>query len=178
MKDIQLLGLGNGLVDLQYELSDVEFAKLGLRRGEMRLVGDDVQSEILKSLASKPMHRCSGGSAANTIIAFSQLGGKAAYKTVLGDDEFGRFYEQEFKKLGIVLNAQTIPQKATGTCAVLITPDSERTMHTSLAATALFTEANIDEELIKRSEWLYIEGYKFSNPSGTDYCQACSETGG
>ncbi|PKL86311.1 MAG: adenosine kinase [Ignavibacteriae bacterium HGW-Ignavibacteriae-1] len=167
MKDIQLLGLGNGLVDFQYELSDAEFAKLGLSRGEMRLVEDDVQSEILKSLAGKAMNRCSGGSAANTIIAFSQLGGKAAYKTVVGDDEFGRFYAEEFKKLGIILSAQTIAKTATGTCVVLITPDSERTMHTCLAATALFTEKNIDEELIKRAEWLYIEGYKFSNPSGT-----------
>lgn len=167
MKDIQLLGLGNGLVDLQYELNEAEFDGLGLRKGEMRLVSDDEQAKLLKQFAGKSMNLCSGGSAANTIIAFSQLGGKAAYKTVLGDDEFGRFYEKEFQELGIALKAQISVEKPTGTCAVFITPDSERTMHTCLAATALFTEKNIDEDLIKRSEWLYIEGYKFSEPSST-----------
>lgn len=103
MKDIQLLGFGNGLVDLQYELDEFEFSQIGLRKSEMVLVGIEQQNDMLKRMAHKPMNRCSGGSAANTIIAFSQLGGKAAYKTVIGDDEFGRFYENEFHELRIIL---------------------------------------------------------------------------
>jgi len=167
MKDIQLLGFGNGLVDLQYELSEHEFSQIGLRKGEMVLVDIEQQSKMLHLMANKPMNRCSGGSAANTIIAFSQLGGKAAYKTVIGNDDFGRFYESEFRELGIVLKTSVSEKLPTGTCVVLITPDSERTLNTCLAATAEFSVDNIDEELIARSEWIYFEGYKFSEESST-----------
>ncbi len=167
MKSIQLLGFGNGLVDLQYELDELEFSQIGLRKGEMVLVGIEQQNEMLKRMANKPMNRCSGGSAANTIIAFSQLGGKAAYKTVIGNDEFGRFYESEFRELGIILKTTVSDKLPTGTCIVLITPDSERTFNTCLAATAEFSEGNVDEDLIARSEWIYFEGYKFSEESST-----------
>jgi sugar/nucleoside kinase (ribokinase family) len=166
-KDIQLCGLGNGLVDLQYEVQDIELTDLGLKKGEMLLVDGAKQQLILDKYKEINQVKCSGGSAANTVIAFSSLGGKSAYMTMLGKDEFGDFYSSEFKELGIELAAPQIMEDSTGTCIVFITPDSERTMHTSLAATGLFSENNINEDFIKRSEWLYIEGYKFSEESST-----------
>lgn len=166
-KDLDLCGLGNALVDLQCEVSDSEFKKLGFERGSMNLIDLDKQKKIMSALKDKKFNRCSGGSAANTIIAYSQFGGKAAYKTILGKDEFGDFYANEFKELGIELSAEQLNTAPTGTCLVLITPDSERTMLTFLGATSNFAEDNVDEEVIARSEWLYVEGYKFSEESGT-----------
>lgn len=168
MKDIQLCGLGNGLVDIQYEVSESELIELGLKKGEMRLVESESQRRLLEKYANRKHHKCSGGAAANTIICFSQLGGKSAYKTVLGNDEFGRFYAKEFLDLGIELRAEMLDDYPTGTCFVFITPDSERTMHTSLGATAFFGKHNIDESIIARSQWLYAEGYKFTAPSSTE----------
>ncbi len=166
-KDIQLCGLGNGLVDLLYEVEPNLVEVLGLKKGEMRLVDENLQSKLLKYLEDKPHHCCSGGSAANTIIAFTQFGGTSAYKTVLGNDEYGHFFASEFHSLGINLLAPHIDEP-TGTCIVLITPDSERTMNTSLGATAHFGVEHIKPELIERSQWVYLEGYKLSSRSSTE----------
>ena len=168
MKDIELCGFGNGLVDILIDVNDSEFSQFGANKGDMILIDDEKRNFILDKLKDKKLNYCSGGSAANTIIAFSELGGKAAYNTVLGIDELSQFYIDEFKDLGIILNAGRVDSHSTGTCVVAITPDSERTMFTHLSATALFNSGNIDEDIIKRSEWIYIEGYKFSEPSSTE----------
>lgn len=167
-KDIQLCGLGNGLVDLQYEMPDEEILEIGLKKGEMRLVENIDQGALLNKLINKKKFICSGGSAANTVIAFAGFGGKACYKTVVGNDDFGKFYQDEFKELGIDLIAPMIDDEPTGTCIVLISPDSERTMNTSLAATGHFGPEHINEEWIARSEWIYLEGYKFTKDKSTD----------
>ncbi len=167
-KDIQLFGMGNGLVDLQYNISEDTMSDFGMLKGEMHLIDDEERSRIIHYFKNYKYNICSGGSAANSIIAFSQLGGKAAYSTVLGDDLFGNFYASEFSQLGIILDAELLPEKSTGTCYVFIAPDSERTMLTYLGATALFSPKNVSEELIKRSQWIYIEGYKFSQQSSTE----------
>lgn len=168
MKDIQLCGIGNGLVDIQYEVSDMEIIEIGLKKGEMLLVESQKQKQVLARFVSRNHHKSSGGSAANTIIAFAQLGGKAAYTTLLGNDDFGRFYAKEFKDMGIILDSQLLDTEPTGTCFVFITPDSERTMHTALGASVKFCRDHIDESVIERAEWLYIEGYKFSQQESAD----------
>ncbi len=167
-KDLQLCGLGNALVDIQIQVHDDDLDGLGANKGEMALVESARQTEILQRFSFQSSHKCSGGSAANTIIAFSEFGGKAAYKTLLGNDNYGEFYSREFKDLGIVLKADKIDTSPTGTCLILITPDAERTMLTSLGASAEFGIDDIDEEIIRRSEWLYIEGYKFSGRASTE----------
>ena len=134
----------------------------------MKLTDIDSQQRILSKLDASKINLCSGGSAANTIIAFAKFGGKAAYLSLLGNDSNGRFYAGEFNQLGIRLQADFLDNDPTGTCLVMITPDSERTMCTSLGATGKFSTANLDEEIIGASEWLYIEGYKFSSAQSTD----------
>jgi sugar/nucleoside kinase (ribokinase family) len=109
----------------------------------------------------------SGGSAANTVIAFAEFGGKGAYKSVLGNDEMGKLYRDEFNKLGIVLSANDSEDLPTGTSFIVITPDSERTLITTLGANLTFNKDQISEELIARSEWIYLEGYKFSEEGGS-----------
>ncbi len=168
MKDIKLCGLGNGLLDLQYEVDDEHLVKFGLNKGEMRLVSAESQAEMISSVGNLKFNKSSGGSAANTIIAFAQFGGKSAYQTTLGNDDFGKHYADEFKELGIELSTEFLTEEPTGTCLVLITPDSERTMNTHLGASALFIREHINEDLIKRSEWIYLEGYKLTAESSAD----------
>ena len=167
-KDIQLCGLGNALVDLQFEVSDQEIARLGIAKGTMTLTDWSSQNEILKKLSGVNHNKCSGGSAANTVIAFSKFGGKAAYTTNLGNDDFGHFYANEFKELGIVLQTEHLEEHPTGICLVLISPDAERTMMTYLGASASISSDHINRDIIARSEWLYIEGYEFSSENGTE----------
>ncbi|MCX6154652.1 MAG: adenosine kinase [Candidatus Kapabacteria bacterium] len=167
-KDIQLCGIGNGLVDFQFEVSFQELENLGYRRGEMRLIDITEVPDILFKVKDKKHNKCSGGSAANSVIAFTEFGGKAAYKTSLGDDDLGHFYSNEFKDMGIELRTAFLQSDPTGVCLVFITPDSERTMITALGATAKFDDKNLDSEIIKRSDWLYLEGYGFTQKPTTN----------
>lgn len=168
MKDLQLCGMGNGLVDVQYKITEDRMKDYGMLKGEMRLIDLNERDRLLQYFENDTPTRCSGGSAANSIIVFSQLGGTASYKTVLGNDYLGKFYAEEFNQLGIILKAEFRDDYPTGTCFVFVAPDSERTMLTSLEATAFFGPHNLDEDLIARSEWIYIEGYKFSQIMSTE----------
>lgn len=167
-KNIQLCGLGNALVDLLFEVSFEEMAELPINIGEMRHCTEQEQADMLARLRGKKHAICSGGSAANSIIAFAKFGGRSAYSSVLGNDEFGHFYTQEFKEIGIDLYPRFLDGRASGTCVVLITPDSERSMHTCLAATAEFGKTDVYPEVIAQSEWIYLEGYKFVEEASTE----------
>ncbi len=168
MKNILLTGVGNALVDLEYSITDIELDNFGVTKGSMTLTDSIRQSEMIDALGERKAHRSSGGSAANSIIAFAQFGGSGAYCSLLGADKFGDFYASEFKDLGIVLAAEQVKGATTGSCLVLITPDSERTLNTTLAVNTEFSRSNISEELIKASEWLYIEGYKLTDDNGAE----------
>ncbi len=168
MKNILLTGIGNALVDLEYRVTDAELAAFGVSKGAMTLTEPARQHEMIHALSDRDVHRCSGGSAANTVIAFAQFGGSAAYASLLGADQFGHFYASEFKDLGIVLNADQVQGATTGSCLVLITPDSERTLNTTLAVNTEFSPRHVSEDLIKSSEWVYIEGYKLTDDNGAE----------
>lgn len=168
MKHIHLAGVGNALVDIEYRVTDEELVSFELTKGAMMLTDADRQHAMIAALGERNAHRSSGGSAANTIIAYAQFGGRAAYCSLLGRDSMGEFYASEFRDLGIVLEAELIPGGTTGTCLVMITPDSERTLNTTLAVNTEFTRANINEDLIKASEWIYIEGYKLTDDNGAE----------
>jgi sugar/nucleoside kinase (ribokinase family) len=163
-KQFQLCGLGNAIVDIFVELTDDEFRSLGFERGTMRLVELDEQKKLLERFKDRDPRLVSGGSVANSVIAFSQLGGQGAFIGCVGDDRYGLFYAGEFEELHIDMGAPVVVGGATGTCVVLITPDAERTMRTCLAVSSHLSARHVDEERIKNSEWLFIEGYLFANP--------------
>jgi sugar/nucleoside kinase (ribokinase family) len=167
-KDIDLCGIGNALVDIQFEATFEELEEMKLVKGGMCLVEVIELEDLIKKMGARKNFKSSGGSAANTVIAFTKFGGKAAYLTALGKDEFGKFYSDEFHNIGIELKAAEIEEMPTGICMVLITPDSERTMQTHLGATSQYHKDHLDEELIKRSKWLYAEGYKFTATNGAE----------
>jgi sugar/nucleoside kinase (ribokinase family) len=165
MKEFQLCGLGNAIVDIFLELSDQEFRALGFERGTMRLVELAEQKALLERFHDREPRLVSGGSVANSIIAFSQLGGKAAFIGCVGDDRYGLFYETEFEELDIDIGNPAIVGETTGTCIAIITPDAERTMRTCLAVSSHLAARHVEEARIKNSEWLFIEGYVFANPA-------------
>ena len=164
MKEFQLYGLGNALVDIFVEVSDDEFRSLGFERGSSRLVEAGEQKALLERFQGHDLRLVSGGSVANSVIAFSQLGGDAAFLGCVGDDRYGLFYESEFEELGIETGRMVLVGETTGTCACLITPDAERTMRVSLACAGRLAAKHVDAERLKKAEWLFIEGYGFANP--------------
>lgn len=162
------MAIGNALVDLEYRVTESELATFGVTKGAMTLTNPERQHDILTALGERDCHRSSGGSAANSVIAFAQFGGKGAFSSLLGTDTYGTFYADEFLQLGIHLQASAISGQQTGTCVVMITPDSERTLNTTLAVNSHYGPIHVDEEVIKASEWLYIEGYKLTDDSGAE----------
>jgi sugar/nucleoside kinase (ribokinase family) len=164
-KPYQLCGLGNAIVDIFLELSDEQFAAQGFERATMRLVELDEQKQLLQRFHDRDPSLVSGGSVANSVIAFSQLGGDAAFLGCVGDDRYGLFYQTEFEELGIDFGPPPIVGETTGTCVCLITPDAERTMRTCLAVSSHLATRHVDEARVRDSEWLFIEGYVFANPA-------------
>jgi sugar/nucleoside kinase (ribokinase family) len=164
MKEFKVCGLGNAVVDIFLEISEGEFTSLGFERGGMRLVDLGEQKALLDRYQKREPKLVSGGSVANSIIAFSQLGGQAAFIGCVGDDRYGLFYTREFEELGIDIGNPIIVNEATGTCICIVTPDAERTMRTCLAVSSHLSARHVDEQRIEKSEWLFIEGYVFANP--------------
>jgi len=165
MKEFTLCGLGNALVDIFVEVSDKDFASLGFNRGGMELVDLEQQKSLLQRYQKNEPKLVSGGSVANSVIAFSQLGGSAAFIGCVGDDRYGLFYSSEFEELGIDIGNPIIVNESTGTSLCIITPDAERTMRTCLAVSSHLAARHVEERRIQNSEWLFIEGYVFANPS-------------
>jgi sugar/nucleoside kinase (ribokinase family) len=165
MKEYQLCGLGNAIVDIFLQVSEEDFGLLGFERGGMQLVDLNEQKLLLQRYQKLEPKLVSGGSVANSTIAFSQLGGDAAFIGCVGDDRYGLFYASEFEELGINIGNPIIVNESTGTCVCVITPDAERTMRTCLAVSSNLAARHVDEDRIKHADWLFIEGYVFANPT-------------
>ncbi|MCS6809517.1 MAG: adenosine kinase [Bacteroidota bacterium] len=165
-KHLHLFGIGSAIVDIQLQIDEHEFQQLGLVKGSMNLVDVAQQTALLRRFAHYIPHWKSGGSAANTVIGFAQMGGRAGLGSMLGKDHLGEFYANELRELGIELYAPMLENEATGTSLIVITPDSERTMNTALAVNLNYNKEHVPEEAIKRAEWLYFEGYKFTDDAG------------
>jgi sugar/nucleoside kinase (ribokinase family) len=165
-KTFQVFGVGNALVDIEFRATELELQKLGFEKGGMTLASPEAQHSLLEQFQHHESHNSSGGSAANTIIAFAQFGGKGAYSSVLGNDAMGNFYAEEFLSMGIHLDAPQTSVLPTGSCVVLITPDSERTLVTTLGANTLYGPNNVNKDCIASSEWVYVEGYKLTDEQG------------
>jgi sugar/nucleoside kinase (ribokinase family) len=164
MKPYHVCGLGNALVDILLELDESEFAPLGFEKGTMRLVDHAEQTALLDRFRGREPKLVSGGSVANSTIACSQLGGSAAFIGCVGDDRYGLFYATEFAELDIDIGNPVIVGQPTGTCLSIVTPDAERTMRTCLAVSSHLSARHVDSERIRKSEWLFVEGYVLANP--------------
>jgi sugar/nucleoside kinase (ribokinase family) len=169
-KRFDVYGLGNALVDMEFEITPDFLQKANIEKGLMTLVDEERQHQIISSFHGVQHRRSCGGSAANTMIAVSQFGGKSFYSCKVANDETGEFYFKDLKENGVETNLSTGKLEAgiTGKCIVMVTPDADRTMNTFLGITSNFSTKELIEDHLKNSEWVYIEGYLVASPTGKE----------
>ncbi len=158
MKKYDILGIGSPLLDFIVEVDDPFLKAIGLNKGEMHLVDEKKSKDIFEKIKNKHISIIPGGSAANTAAGVSFLGGRAAFHGKIGDDSHGAHYEKKNKEHGIdskLAKHNTI----TGHAITFITPDGERTFAVNLGAAFHFTKEDLNEEDIKQSKILHVEGY-------------------
>jgi len=156
---MKILGIGNAIVDILCKVSDDFLIKNSLTKSTMKLFSDENQfKNLLTNL--KIIKTVSGGSVANSIVGLSQLGNKVGFIGKISDDNFGDKYEKGLKNEKVeYLYSKKKEELPTGTCLILVTPDSERTMCTFLGTAGKITNDDIDSEIIKSAEITLLEGY-------------------
>ena len=156
---MKILGIGNAIVDVICKVDDNFINQNNLTKSTMKLFFDE--NEFKKLLTNLKIEKTvSGGSVANSIVGISQLGDKAGFIGKISDDEFGSKYEEGLKKENVkYFYAKKKEQLPTGTCLILVTPDSERTMCTFLGTAGKINENDVNSDAIKKSEIIFLEGY-------------------
>ncbi len=173
MKTYHVYGIGNGLVDQEFEVTDDFFEREKIQKGLMTLVDGEAQAVLLERLMKRFSFkkRSGGGSAGNTLYALSQFGGKGFMTCKVASDEFGDFYVEQLGTLNIHTNLGANREYGvTGTCLVMITPDAERTMLTYLGISEQISPADLNVEALIDSKYLYMEGYLVTSPTGRQAC--------
>ena len=155
---MKILGIGNAIVDVLCKVSDEFLTKNLLKKSTMKLVDETEFKRLLSSL--KIEETISGGSVANSIVGLSQLGNTVGFLGKINDDNLGHKYEEGLKKENVqyLYNKKKEPIP-TGSCLILITPDSERTMCTFLGTSGKISNDDVDENHIKNSNLIFLEGY-------------------
>ncbi|HXW71594.1 MAG TPA: adenosine kinase [Methylocella sp.] len=159
-----VLGLGNAIVDVISRTDDDFLAARNLRKGSMQLIDEAAAQSLYESMG--PATIVSGGSAANTIIGVASLGGAGAFIGKLKADEAGRAFAHDIRAAKVAFSTAFAEDgPASGRCLVLVTPDGQRTMSTFLGACQHLNEEDIDEEAVKNSSIVYLEGYLWDPPA-------------
>ena len=155
---MKILGVGNAIVDILCKVSDDFLVKNSLKKSTMKLVDKTEFKKLLSSL--KIEETISGGSVANSIVGLSQLGNAVGFLGKINDDHLGQKYEDGLKKENVqyLYNKKKEPLP-TGSCLILITPDSERTMCTYLGVSGKINDIDVNENDIKNSDFIFLEGY-------------------
>jgi sugar/nucleoside kinase (ribokinase family) len=161
MTRYDVYGLGNALLDIEFEVSSEVLQDLEIDKGVMTLLDEASQDKIVSQLNGHPQKRSCGGSAANTLIAISQFGGKSFYSCKVANDEPGQFYTEDLLNCGVATNLEHHDPElgVTGKCLVFVTPDADRTMNTFLGISGNFSNLELVPEAIAESKYTYIEGY-------------------
>ena len=155
---MQILGIGNAIVDVICKVEDSFLSENNLTKSTMKLVDETEFKKLLSNL--KIEETISGGSVANSIVGLSQLGNKVGFIGKVNEDELGDKYEEGLKKEKVeYFYSKKKEDLPTGTCLILITPDSERTMCTFLGIAGKINENDVDINAVKNSEIIFLEGY-------------------
>ena len=155
---MKILGIGNAIVDVLCKVDDKFLEKNSLTKSTMKLIDEIEFKKLLSSLTIEKT--ISGGSVANSIVGLSQLGNNVGFIGKINNDDLGQKYEDGLKNENVnYLYSKKNEQIATGTCLILITPDSERTMCTFLGTAGKINENDIDAEIVKSCEITFLEGY-------------------
>jgi fructokinase len=156
---MKILGIGNAIIDVICKVDDNFIIKNNLTKSTMKLFFDE--NEFKNLLAGLKIEKTiSGGSVANSIVGLSQLGNKAGFIGKISDDEFGIKYEEGLKKESVeYFYTKKREELPSGTCLILVTPDSERTMCTFLGTAGKINEDDVSLDAVKNSEIIFLEGY-------------------
>ncbi len=156
---MKILGIGNAIVDVICKVDEKFITQNNLTKGTMKLIFDDKEFQLLLSNL-KIEKTISGGSVANSIVGISQLGDEVGFIGKVSDDELGSKYEEGLKSEKVqYFYSKKKEELPTGTCLILVTPDSERTMCTFLGTAGKINENDVDSEIVNNSEIIFLEGY-------------------
>jgi sugar/nucleoside kinase (ribokinase family) len=170
MNKFDVYAIGNALLDIEYHATPQTLSELGIDKGVMTLIDEDRQHALMSQLNNSHEKMTCGGSAANTIIALSQLGAKAHFDCRVSSDDSGQVYVGDLHDSGVHsnLDSKPLPDGITGKCLVFVTPDADRTMNTFLGVSADLDADDVDSEAIRNSGYVYIEGYLASAANARD----------
>lgn len=163
-------GIGNAIVDIVTEVDHNFFEKNNIEKGVMTLVDEKRQHQLIKAIDMKKSRMSGGGSAGNTVVAVNQFGGKSFYSCLVAKDDLGKFFLSDLTRNGVDTNLayESCPDGHTGKCLVMTSPDAQRTMNTFLGISSFLSPDHLNEEAIKNSSYLYMEGYLVASPKGLD----------
>jgi sugar/nucleoside kinase (ribokinase family) len=160
---IDVIGIGNAIVDVIAHADDAFLSRQGLAKGAMRLIDADAAEALYAVMG--PGIEISGGSAGNTMAGIASLGGKGAYIGKVRDDQLGTVFRHDITAIGVRFDTPAATSgPATARCLILVTPDAQRTMNTFLGACVQLGPAEIDEKRIEAASVTYLEGYLFDPP--------------
>ncbi len=171
---LDVVGIGNAMVDVLARTDDGFLAKQGLVKGTTALI-DAARAESLYAQMGSGIEM-SGGSVANTIAGVASLGGKGAYIGKVRDDQLGAVFAHDLRSIGVRYDTPpSIEGPATARCLILVTPDAQRTMNTYLGACVDLRARDIDRDLIQQAQVVYLEGYLFDPPQAKDAFRQAAE---
>ncbi len=178
---LDVVGIGNAIVDVLVQTDDSFLNAHGLQKGGMALI-DEQQAEALYK-ASGPGLETSGGSVANTMVGIAQLGGRAGFIGRVRDDQLGTIFSHDIRAVGTRFDTPSATSGATtARCLIYVTPDAERTMCTFLGASTQLEPDDLDLSMVRETKVLYLEGYLWDSPAAKRAfiaaAEACREAGG
>ena len=164
---LDIVGIGNAIVDVLTTTDDSVLERLSLNKGSMTLI-DANKAKELYEITTNRIQR-SGGSVANSLACIAQLGGKTAFIGRVRNDELGKIFTEEISTTGTIFKTPTSSVgPSTARCIIFITPDAQRTMCTYLGASVLLEPRDLDFSAVREAKILYLEGYLWDNPAAKD----------
>ncbi len=164
---LDIVGIGNAIVDVLTTTDDSVLERLSLNKGSMTLI-DANKAKELYEITTNRIQR-SGGSVANSLACIAQLGGKTAFIGRVRNDELGKIFTEEISTTGTIFNTPSSSVgPSTARCIIFITPDAQRTMCTYLGASVLLEPRDLDFSAVREAKILYLEGYLWDNPAAKD----------
>lgn len=165
--ELDVVGIGNALVDVISHEDDGFVDRLGVPKGAMTLIDEARATEIYEAMGAAV--EISGGSAANTIVGVAAFGGRARYLGKVRNDQLGAVFAHDIRATGVHYDiAPATSGPSTGCCLIVVTPDAQRTMNTYLGASVHLDPSDVDGEAIRAAKVLYLEGYLFDPPEAQE----------
>jgi sugar/nucleoside kinase (ribokinase family) len=162
--------IGNAIVDIVTEVEYDFFTNNGVEKGVMTLVDEQRQIQLMQAIDMKKSKMTGGGSGGNTVTALAQFGGNGYFSSLVAKDTLGKFFLEDLSRNSVDTNIQYdhCPSDHTGRCLVMTSPDAQRTMNTFLGVNSFFAPEHLNEDAIKQSSYIYMEGYLVASPKGLE----------